>query len=78
MAVDRRKRNIDWLVADEQGNLYSGMKDGVMIAVLVDIRDELQRLNALLACPNFQAIPSRLSAIERNTTKRKYTRKEKA
>jgi hypothetical protein len=44
-------------------------------ALLMDLRDELQRLNALLHCANFQAIPGRLKAIQTNTTKRKYTRK---
>lgn len=35
------------------------------VAVLMDIRDELKTLNALLRCPNFIAIPQKLDAIRR-------------
>ena len=41
------------------------------LAVLMDVRDELKRLNAALYCPNFQHIPRTLREIKRNTTKRK-------
>lgn len=41
------------------------------IAVLMDIRDELKRLNATLHCQNFLAIPWTLKGIERNTTRKK-------
>jgi len=40
-------------------------------ALLMDIRDELKRLNAAISCLNFQAIPSELRKIVRNTTKRR-------
>jgi hypothetical protein len=43
-------------------------------ALLMDIRDELQKLNALLSCRNFVAIPSTLERIARNTVKRKRTK----
>lgn len=43
----------------------------VRLAVLMDIRDELKRLNQLLHCSNFVAIPHTLAAIRRNTTKKK-------
>jgi dipeptidyl aminopeptidase/acylaminoacyl peptidase len=43
----------------------------VGIAVLMDIRQELRRLNSLLACPNFQRIPRDLGRIAANTTKKK-------
>lgn len=46
----------------------------VNAALLMDIRDELKRLNGVLHCPNFLAIPFKLDAIKRNTTK-KRTRK---
>jgi hypothetical protein len=39
------------------------------LAVLMDIRVELQTLNRVLACPNFQAIPQTLKRISRNTAK---------
>jgi hypothetical protein len=37
----------------------------------MDIRDELQKLNALLHCSNFRNIPAKLERIARNTTKKK-------
>ncbi len=38
-------------------------------AILMDIRDELKSLNAVLHCPNFLEIPRVLREIRRNTTK---------
>lgn len=37
--------------------------DDAHLAVLMDIRVELQRLNSLLHCSNFQAIPHKLDRI---------------
>lgn len=45
--------------------------DHVPLQVLMDIRDELQRMNAVLHCPNFTAIPSKLDAIRRKIPARK-------
>jgi len=67
--ADRRRRGIQWYVADDAGELYPDMRDGVTAALLMDIRDELQTLNRLLACPNFTQIPTTLRAIRKNTTK---------
>lgn len=39
--------------------------------LLMDIRDELKRLNSVLYCRNFLDIPHKLEAIRRNTTKRR-------
>lgn len=39
------------------------------LAVLMDIRDELKRMNTLLHCENFQGIPRKLDRISRNTAK---------
>lgn len=44
------------------------------IAVLMDIREELRRLNLLLHCPNFTRIPQTLREIQKNTKKRKRRR----
>ena len=41
------------------------------VRVLMDIRDELKRLNNLLHCSNFTGIPHTLTKIRINTTKRK-------
>lgn len=46
----------------------------VRVELLMDIRDELQKLNAVLNCRNFLAIPSKLDKIERNTCKPKRKR----
>jgi hypothetical protein len=40
-------------------------------ALLMDIRDEFKKLNALLHCSNFLRIPQKLDEIRRNTTKKK-------
>lgn len=56
----------DWSLPQEGLNW-----DHVQVAVLMDLRDELQKLNRLLACPNFVAIPQILRDIKKNTTKRK-------
>jgi hypothetical protein len=41
----------------------------IELALLMDIRDELQKLNALLHCGNFLSIPHKLERIARNTAK---------
>lgn len=71
MAANRRYRNVEWEVGNERGECYPGIKHGCFLAVLMDIRDELQRLNALLHCPNFTNIPTKLDEIKRNTAKPK-------
>lgn len=77
MAVDRRRANVNWQLTDEQGKLYTTPGGICHLAVLMDIRDELQNLNALLHCGNFQGFPATLQTIAANTTKRKYVRKAK-
>lgn len=53
-----RRANEDW-------NLPESITwDHVSIAVLMDIREELRRLNRLLHCSNFLAIPSKLDALK--------------
>jgi len=74
--ADRRRKHVGWAVADSAGNLYSSVKDGAMLAVLMDIRDELQRLNELLHCRNFLDVPHTLRRIDRRlATSRKLTRR---
>jgi hypothetical protein len=51
--------------------------DLVKVAVLMDLRDELKKLNALLHCHNFVGIPRTLRTIAKQTAKRKYVRKAK-
>jgi hypothetical protein len=64
-----RFKDIEWNLADDQGRV--GTWERVQVAVLMDLRDELKRLNNLLACPNFVAIPRILRGIRRNTARRK-------
>ena len=69
--MSRRHSNIEWQQPFD-------LKDWsqVQIALLMDLRDELQRLNALLRCPNCLNIPQWLKQIEVNTRKpRKRKRK---
>lgn len=63
-----RFKDQDWkLPVNERGNLSSW--DLVPIAVLMDIRDELKKLNRVFECPNFIALPRKLDAIAKNTKK---------
>jgi len=58
-----RHKNADW---DLPKNAQNGLSwSHVPVAVLMDIRDELQTLNRLLGCPNFTGIPHTLNQIRR-------------
>jgi hypothetical protein len=48
--------------------------DTLMLAMLCAIRDELRRLNRVLQCPNFIAVPAKLDQIAKNTRKRRKPR----
>lgn len=63
--IDRRKKDRVWNVADENGVTHSQLRDGVTVAVLMDIRDELKRLNDLLHCQNFIGMPATRCSIRR-------------
>lgn len=69
MAVDTRYAHCDW----DLGSPITWGK--VQLALLMDIRDELQKLNKLLRCENFQAIPTTLSHIAVNTRKPRKKRR---
>lgn len=74
MAADQRRKNVSWSVGNaKDGGVETWEAAGV--AVLMDIRDELQALNRLLACPNFLGIPHTLTKIKQNTTKPRKRRK---
>jgi len=51
---------------------------GAQLTVLMDIRDELKKLNALLHCSNFTAIPHVMREVARNTKPKKRKRKKTA
>jgi hypothetical protein len=76
MSVDQRRKNVSWPVAEADGQMPTWERAG--IAVLMDIRDELQRLNAAIYCVNCQAIPRQLARIARNTAKPRKTARRTA
>lgn len=70
---ETRHKNVNWNLGSIVG---SPSWNQVQIALLMDIRDELQTLNRLLGCQNFIRIPRVLDSIAANTKpKRKYTRR---
>jgi len=73
--ADRRRKNVNWKVAEEDGSIPSWER--VSIAVLMDIRDELQALNARLGCIETLRIPRYLRRIASNTAKPRPGRKSK-
>lgn len=70
---DRRLANRNWLPGDDEGKIQSWER--VNTAILLDIRDELQKLNRLLHCPNVIAIPEILRRIRANTAKPRKKRR---
>ena len=73
--ADQRQKNQNWCVAHKDtGKLYEnqiGWASFAQLAVLMDIRDELQTLNRIFGCVNFQRIPRVLDTIAKNTTKKR-------
>lgn len=67
--MSRRHKDIEWKIHNEDGTIPTWER--VQVAVLMDIRDELKRLNSAIYCTNFQKIPAVLTAIRRNTTKKR-------
>jgi hypothetical protein len=57
MAVDRRKKNINWYAASDDGSSTTAQ---ATLATLMDIRDELQSLVRLANC---YRIPRALDAV---------------
>lgn len=74
--ADRRKANVNWWPADENGDVPSWER--VNLAVLMDIRDELRTIRGLLRCHNTLSIPDSLRRIARNTAKPKRKAKKRA
>ena len=66
----RKFINVQWdLPSDANGRIATWQ--AMEIAMLMDIRDELQKLNHLLGCQNFIDVPRILRGIEVNTKKPK-------
>jgi hypothetical protein len=71
---DTRQKNTNWLVTE---TAYGGYGyEAAHTALLMDIRDELQQLNRVFACYNFQRIPALLQRISANTYRPKAKRKK--
>ena len=77
--MSNRYKDIKWDCGgyETPGYIHGVTTDNAQLSVLMDIRDELKQLNALLHCHNFTAIPHTLRSIQKNTTKkrRKVVRK---
>lgn len=58
-----RHKDSDWKLPGPQIETW----EQVSVAVLMDIRDELKKLNTLLHCQNFIEIPRSLKKIRTNT-----------
>lgn len=69
--TDTRHQGANWSVGTAPS------MDGAQLAVLMDLRDELQKLNRLLACDNFTRIPGDIKAVRRNVATLTRLAKEK-
>lgn len=66
---NNRYKNTDWNLGEISPKGWTDIQGTV--AVLMDIRDELQTLNAVFRCGSFLRIPRILGEIESNTRRRK-------
>ena len=69
-----RHENVSWNLPDGSRPGY----DAATLAVLMDLRDELQTIRLILQCPRFQGIPNAIGTIVRNTQRRRAHRKNGA
>lgn len=76
--IDARRKNVEWTVSSDESPSVTFA--GAQLAVLMDIRDELQELNlrlrATLGCSNFLRIPRDVRQIRLNTNKPKRRKKQ--
>lgn len=74
MSEPQRYKDQQWMISPGTSGTVSW--EAVHAAILMDLRDELKKLNALLHCYNFTAIPGILRDVARNTTPKKRRRKK--
>lgn len=67
--TDTRCRGLNWTIKGRDDERASF--DGAQLAVLMDIREELQAIRRRLECSSTLQIPRYLADIRSNTTKRK-------
>lgn len=73
--ADTRKKNFNWRIhTNADGTTPSA---DAHLAVFMDIRDELQKLNRVFECPNFLRIPWTLDEIRKQTKKKRKKRVKK-
>jgi len=70
MRITRNKStNLDFIVSINPDGTWPN--EIMTVVLLMDIRDELQRLNRVFACGHFLAVPQTLKAIQQAVTKKK-------
>ena len=67
--VETRYKNRNWRIETNSDGRIS--HNDVRLAVLMDIRAELQQINRIIGCRNFMMIPGQLEVIARNTARRR-------
>lgn len=65
--ADYRQKDALWKIIPDVNNCCSW--EQIQAAILMDIRDELKRMNGIFHCPNAIDIPNILRRIDRNTKK---------
>lgn len=73
MALDARKKNAQWLLNVDANNKVS--TDDAQLAVLMDIRDELQQINRMLGCHRIPKALDAVVAMHKQGVKRRVPRK---
>lgn len=66
-------KDLEFAVSNNADGTWSHA--AIQCVVLMDIRDELKRLNALLYCHNFVGIPTTLKSIQRAMPARRKAKK---
>ena len=61
--MSQRAKDCNWTIPDGIPTTF----EAAQLAVLMDLRDELKKLNSLLSCPNFLASPGLLRAVKART-----------
>lgn len=73
--MNRKEKGWEWTISPGIGGNYS--YESAQLAVLMDIRDEMEKMNRLLHCHNAVDIPNILRRIDKNTKRPAPKRKVK-
>lgn len=68
MSADRRYRNMNWQLEPINSDHTTSLAN-IQAALLMDLRDRMDQLLALLGCSQTQSIPRELRKIRENTTR---------